>query len=186
MYNIEPQKYFQNIFNFLRTEDDNRIDLKKLFYYIFLVLAIVIFGQIIVNNSDSYKSDNIANEKFIKTEFKGQSIIDTITLPIKQTYFKSYSAIKLKDGSVYRLNLVSRKNEHKITKNAILEKEANDKAFEIVNNNIRYKFEVSELNNFEERIFVFFISIILSVVGIPLWLKKNKLEKEYKKTAINS
>lgn len=181
MYNTEPSKYSTDFYRFLKNKDDNRISLKKLFYYIIAVIIIVAIGQIRTKNSDPYKSDNIENEKFIKAEIKPQIIFDTITLPMKQTCFKTYFAIQLIDGSVYRLNLINGKNENKIVKNAIIEKKANYKTFEIINNNIRYKFEISELNNSGERIFVFFASLFFCIIGIPLWLNKNELEKEYEK-----
>jgi hypothetical protein len=181
MYNIELSKYSTNFYKFLKNKDDNRISLKKLFCYVFAIIIIVSIGQTIANNSDPYKSDNIQNEKFIKAEIKPQIIFDTILLPMKQTCFKTYFAIQLTDGSVYRLNLSNSENKNKIVKNATIEKKANDKTFEIINNNIQYKFEISEVDNFGERIFVFFASIFFCIIGIPLWLNKNELEKEYEK-----
>ena len=183
MYKIEHEEYFSNIFKFLKNENDNGINLKNLIYYVFAIFISIIIGQIVVNKSNPYKSDNIENEKFIKSELNNQVILDTIALPIKQTYFKSYFAIKLTDGSTYRLNLVNNENEKKIIKNAIIEKKINEKTFEIINNNIRYKFEISPLNNFGEKLFVFFGILIFSLIGIPFWLKKNELEKEYKKNS---
>ena len=181
MYNIEPSKYSTDFYRFLKNKDNNRISLKKVLYYIIAVIIIVAIGQIIANNSDPYKSDNIENEKFIKTEIKTQIIVDTIILSMKQTYFKTYFAIQLTDGSVYNLNLINSKNRNKIAKNAIIEKKANNKIFEIINNNIKYKFAISELNNSGEKIFVFFSSIFFCVILIPLWFKQNELEKEYEK-----
>ena len=181
MYNIELSKYSINFYKFLKNKDDNRVSLKKLFCYIFGIIIVVIIGQIIAKNSDPYKSDNIENEKFIMAEIKPQIIFDTITLPMKQTCFKTYFAVQLTDGSVYRLNLTNSINKNKIVKNAIIEKKANDKSFEIINNNILYKFEISELDNFGTRIFLFWGSIFVSIIGIPLWFKRNELEKEYEK-----
>lgn len=63
------------------------------------------------------------------------------------------------DGLVYCLNLINSKNKYKIVKNVIIEKKVNDRIFEIINNNIWYKFEISELDNFGIRIF-FFIGFI--------------------------
>ncbi|WP_417939177.1 hypothetical protein [Flavobacterium sp. RS13.1] len=181
MYNREPSKYSTDFYKFLKNKDNNRLSIKKLFCYIFAIIIVVTIGQIIAKNSDPYKSDNIENEKFIKAEIKPQIIFDTIILPMKQTLFNTYFAIRLTDGSVYRLNLINSKNKNKIVKNAIIEKKANDKTFEIINKNIRYKFKISELDNFGERIFVFFASIFFCIIGIPLWLNKNELEKEYEK-----
>ncbi|CAD0001126.1 hypothetical protein [Flavobacterium chungangense] len=186
MYNTEPSKYSTDFYRFLKNKDDNRISLKKLFCYIIAVIIIVAIGQTIVENSDPYKSENIENEKFIKAEIKPQIIFDTITVPMKQTFFKTYFAIQLIDGSIYRLNLINSKNENKIVKNVIIEKKANDKTFEIINKNIRYKFKISELDNFGERIFVFFASIFFCIIGIPLWLNKNELEKEYEKKTVTA
>ncbi|CAD0003202.1 hypothetical protein [Flavobacterium salmonis] len=181
MYNTEPSKYSTDFYRFLKNKDDNRLSVKKLFYYIFAIIIVVTIGQIIAKNSDPYKSDNIENEKFIKAKIKPQIIFDTIILPMKQTRFNTYFAIQLIDGSVYRLNLINSKNKNKIVKNAIIEKKANDKTFEIINNNIRYKFEINELDNFGTRIFLFLASIFVSLIGIPLWFKQNELEKEYEK-----
>ncbi len=77
--------------------------------------------------------------------------------------------------------MVNIENKNKIIKNAIIEKKINDKTFEIINNNLKYKFEISPLSNFDDKIFVFFGTLILSFIGIPFWLKKNELEKEYEK-----
>ncbi len=174
MYKIESHECFSNIFKFLKNKNDNRVNLKNLFNYVFAIFIIIIIGQIVVNNSEPYRSDNIENEKFIKSELKSQVIFDTIILPIKKTYFKTYFAIKLTDGSTYRLNLVNTKNENKIIKNAIIEKKINDKKFEIINSNLKYEFEISPLDNFGEKIFVFFGTLIFSVIGIPFWLKNIK------------
>lgn len=183
MYNFKPHEYYTDIFKFLRNEDGNGINLKRLFLYIFAVIATAIIGQIIVHNSDPYKSDNIENEKFIKDEIKRQIITDTITLPMVQTCFNNYSVIKLANDSSYLINLVSSQNEDKITKNAVIEKKANDKIFEIINNNIRYKFEILELSNFPINVFTLLATLFFSIIGIPLWIKQNELEKEHEKNS---
>jgi len=183
MYNIEPHKYFSDIYSFLKNNDNNRISFRKTFYYIIAVFSILIIGQIIANNSEPYKSDNIENEKFISAEIKRQTIIDTFSLPMKQSCFKSYFAIKLKDESIYRLNIANSDIDGKITKNAIIQKKAKDKIFEIINNNKRYNFNVIELSNFGTKLFIFLGSLFFSIVGIPLWFKQNELEKEYEKNS---
>ena len=182
-YNIEPHKYFSNIFKFLKNEKNNGINVKNLLRYISVIIIIVVLGQIFINNSDPYKSDNIENEKFIKSELKNQIILDTIALTIKQTYFKTNFAIQLSNGSFYRLNLAKIENKDKIIKNAIIEKKSNDKTFEIINNNVKYKFEISPLNNLREKIIVFFATLYFSIFQIPFWLKKNELEKECEKNS---
>ena len=182
-YKIEPQEYFSNIFKFLKNDNDNKINVKNLIYYIFVIFIIVTLGQIAINKSDPYISDNIENEKFIKSELKSQIIFDTIALTMKQTYFKTYFAIVMTDGSTYRLNLENSENKDKITKKAIIEKKANDKTFEIITNDAKYKFEISSLNNYREKIIVFFGTLFFSIIGIPICLKKNELEKEYEKNS---
>jgi len=181
MYNFEPRQYFSGYFNFLKNKDNNTISIKKTAIYLVVIVVIIIVGQIVVYNSDPYKSDNIENEKFIKAEIKTQIIFDTITMPIKQSCFNNYSAIKLNDGTTYRLNLVNNKLENKIVKNALISKKANDKIFQIINNNIKYNFEIKELNNIGMKTFAFWGSIFISLFGIPIWLKQNELEIEYEK-----
>lgn len=93
MYNIEPHKYFTDIYSFLRNNETNRISLRKTFYYIIAIFSILVIGQFIAKNSEPYKSDNIKNQKFINAEINRQTIIDTFSLPMKQSCFKSYFAI---------------------------------------------------------------------------------------------
>lgn len=181
MYSIEHHKYFTGQFNFLLHKEDGRINFKNLLYYILAISAIVTIGQLYVSNSEPYKSDNMTNEKFISAEIKKQVITDTIILQKRQTYFKSYLVIKLAKDLSYRINLAERDYTGKITKNATIEKKANSKIFEIVNKNIRYTFEIEELSNYRERIFVFFGTILISFWAIPGIIRKNELEKEYEK-----
>ena len=181
MHDIKPQKYYTDLFKFLRSKENGKINFKYLVYYISIILGIMTIGQIIVCNSDPYKSEKRENERFITGEIKRQVIIDTVSLPITQTYFKSYKVIKLPNDLSYRINLVKENNNDKITKNAIIEKKANSKIVEIVNNNIRYTFEIEEITNYVERLFVFLGTLLFSLLGIPAFIKKNKLEKEYEK-----
>ncbi|HKX86397.1 MAG TPA: hypothetical protein VJL37_06980 [Flavobacterium sp.] len=181
MHDIKPQKYYTTLLKFLSPKDSSWINLKKSLYPILLVSTIVTIGQIIVCNSDLYKSEKRENKRFITNEIKRQVIIDTVSLPITQTYFKSYKVIKLPNDLSYRINFVKENNGDKITKNAIIEKKANSKIVEIVNNNIRYTFEIEEINNYRERLFVFLGTLLFYFVGIPAFIKKNKLEKEYEK-----
>ena len=181
MYKVQPHEYFTNIFGFLRNNDDNSLNVKNLFYYILATALIVTICQIVVTNSNPFKIENAKNEKFIKDEIKRQTIIDTVNLPIKQTYLNSYLLIKLFDNSSYRINLVDNTNIDKITMNAYIEKKANDKKFEIINNNIKYQFEIDELNNSRERIIVLFGSLFICIVGIPFWIRKIKVEKMYER-----
>ncbi|MFC7774469.1 hypothetical protein [Flavobacterium sp. GCM10027622] len=181
MYDIKPQKYYTDLFEFLRSKENGKINFKYLVYYISIILVIMTIGQIIVCNSDPYQSEKRENERFITDEIKRQVIIDTVSLPITQTYFKSYKVIKLTNDLSYRINLVKENNSDKITKNAIIEKKANSKIVEIVNNNIRYTFEIEEITNYAERLFVFLGSLLFSFLGITAFIKKNKLEKEYEK-----
>ncbi len=181
MYNIEPHKYFSDFYKFLKNKDNNRISFRKTFFYIITIFSILIIGQIIAFNSEPYKSDNIENERFINAEINSQIIIDTISLPIKQSCFKNYFAIKLKDESIYRLNLASSEFEDKITNGVKIQKKAKAKTFEILNNNKKYSFIITELSDFGTRIFFFMASLIISIVGIPLWFKKNELEKIHEK-----
>ncbi|UPQ78918.1 hypothetical protein M0M57_15020 [Flavobacterium azooxidireducens] len=167
MYRIKPHEYFSNIFGFLRNENDNGLNLKNLFYYIFAILVIVIIGQIVVANSNPFKLENNKNKKFIKDEIKTQLITDTFNLPIKQTYFNSNFVIKLKNNSTYRINLENNTNIDKIALNVLIEKKANDKKFIIINNNSRYQFEIEELNNCSDRKFVLFASLFFSIIAIP-------------------
>lgn len=181
MYKIEIEKYFSDIYKFLKNKDDNRINLSKTLLYIVIIFFIVFIGQVIANNSQPFKSDNIENKKFIKAEINRQVIIDTFSVPMKQSYFKSYFAIKLKDESTYRLNLGIKEIDGIIRKNATIQKKANDKTFEITNNNKTYFLVIEELNNFEIKLFILLGSLFFSIIVIPLWLKQNELEKEIEK-----
>lgn len=183
MYNIEIDKYFSNIYKFLKNKDDNRISLTKTLLYIVIIFFIVFIGQVIANNSQPFKSDNIENKKFIKAEINRQVIIDTFSVPMEQSCFKSYFTIKLKDESTYRLNLGMKEIDGIIKKNTTIQKKANDKTFEITNNNKTYFFVIEELNNFEIKLFILLGSLFFSIIGIPLWLKQNELEKEIEKNS---
>ena len=89
----------------------------------------MILGQIIARNSEPYKSDNIENQKFIKTEISKQIIIDTFSQPLTQTCFKSYFSIRLSDGSAYRINIADEQINGKINIKSIISKRANAKKF---------------------------------------------------------
>jgi hypothetical protein len=144
MENIEINNYFSDFFKFLRNEDDNEISLKKVLLYILFVLVIISIGQISVNIS--YKSANIENEKFIKDEIKRQFIVDTNS--IQSSYGKgTYLVFKLENDSIYPIHLEDYENEDRITINTSIKKKANDKTFEIISNNIIYKFEITEISD---------------------------------------
>lgn len=70
-----------------------------------------------------------------------------------------------------------------ITKNAIIQKKAKDKLFVIINNNKKFKLNVTELSNFGTKLFIFLGSLFFSIVGIPMCFKQNELEKEYEKNS---
>jgi len=181
MDNIDINNYFSDILKFLRNEDDNKINLKKVFLYVLFVLVIISIGQISVNNS--YKTENIENEKFIKDEINRQIIIDTNS--VKSSYSKGsyYLVVKLENDSIYPINLKNYENVDRITINSSIEKKAYDKTFEIISNNIIYKFEISEISNqmFPTRIFVFFGTLMFGLIGVPLWLNENERQKEKEK-----
>lgn len=181
MYNIEPKKYFSGFYNFLKNSDNSKVSIRKIALYIVLVILILILGQIIARNSEPYKSDNIENQKFIKTEISKQIIIDTFSQPLTQTCFKSYFSIRLSDGSAYRINIADEQINGKINIKSIISKRANAKKFEIINDNKKYNFSVTELDNFDTELFLFISSLLISIVFIPLWFKHNELGKEYEK-----
>ena len=182
MENIEINTYFSDIFKFLRNEDDNEISLKKVFFYILFVLVIISIGQISISNN--YKTANIANEKFIEDELHRQII--NATNSIQSSYCKgTYLVIELENHSIYPILLKNYENVHRITKNSSIDKKANNKTFEIINNNLIYKFEISEISEqmFPTRIFLFFGTLMFGVVGIPLWLNENERQKQNEKNS---
>ncbi len=181
MENQELNTYFSDIFKFLRNKDDNEISSKKVFLYIIFILAIITIGQISVYNS--YKSEHEENKRFINNEIKRQIIIDTITL--ESSFARGgYLSIKLANDLNYPIHLENYDNVKKITINATIEKKANDKIFEIVNDKIKYKYKICDISEiiFPTRMFVLFGTLLFSLGGI-FWLNQNEREKENEKNS---
>jgi ABC-type phosphate/phosphonate transport system permease subunit len=182
MDNIDINNYFSDILKFLRNEDDNVISFKKVVIYILFVLVIISIGQISVTNS--YETPNLENQKFIKDEIKRQIIIDTNS--IQSSYCKgTFLEVKLENNSIYPINLKDYKNVDRITINSSIEKKTNDKKFQIISNNIIYKFEISEISDqmVPTRVFVFFGTLMFGLIAIPLWLNENERQKQKEKNS---
>ena len=169
------------MFKFLKHKHVNFISNKKLLIYVSTIILIVIIGQVIPDYLEPYRSENIKNQKFIKTEIKSQQIKNTITFPIKQTFFNNYIGIELENKMIFRPNFLEDVDDEKIFKNAIIEKKANSRIVNITSEGVRYKFNIVDLNNNGSKIFLFICSLFIGFIMIPLKFKQSEFYKEYEK-----
>lgn len=170
-------KYISDFYKFLRIKGSRKISFNKLIVYVLFVTLLVIIGQLSV--SETYKFENNKNKKFIKDEIKNQIITDTIHL--KSTYnSEMFFVIKIDNNLDYYIYLENETNLDKITINAKIQKKVNDKNFEIVNNDLKYKFTIKDFSNhvmLPFRVFVLLGTLVMSLIFIPLWLNQNSKDK---------